>query len=182
MSGKAGPGCTDAAVDCTFQHNESFLVPRSIGFGDADAGQADLGWGSAKPAEGSLILLQPIYNLGQLFTPAVNLDSAGSDSGMAAATILQHQLADVRSAASVDDAVSDREDYILAVFSPQHPNLDVLFRMYGEDDEAIATEGRLFVHDVGYDNVALGFGGPLEHVHEERLMFPITFGPLHDVG
>jgi len=76
----------------------------------------------------------------EILFPGVGLNLAGAYFFVTAATVLEHEPANVRLARSIKDAVSTGKDNILLFLAPHHPDLDILLRIHGVHEKPVSTE------------------------------------------
>src|SRR4051794_9729253 len=95
-----------------------------------------------------LIRSQEPDQIAQYLLSAVVSHLTSSRRRMPAATVLEHQVADVGFAAAIENRLARSEYRVLLLQSPQHMNRNVGFRVKRIQQESIARVDRVFFAQV----------------------------------
>src|SRR3954453_22860630 len=116
----------------------------------ANTGSARRRWASgANTAPGKLaVLVDALDELAEHAHGVLVLHLAGAGRLVAAAAVGEHQLADVRAAAAVEDRLAGREHRVLLLEAPQLVDRDVALGEQRVDREAVRGVDDLLVAEV----------------------------------
>ena len=94
-------------------------------------------------------------NVGQLRIDGVVVELAGTGVAVAAAAVLEAELADIDVGALVDDGLADHDGGVLLAEAPGHMDGDLRLGIEGIDHEAVARMDDLLIAQIQHDDLVV---------------------------
>ena len=110
------------------------------------------------------------------------VDLAGAGGVVAAAAVLEHQLADVGLRRAVEDRLAGGEDGVLLLEAPDHVDRDVRLGIQRVDHEAVGRVDDLLVAQVEHDEVAVDLRAAADLLDGALAVLVVELDALRDVG